>query len=220
MPSLYLRMGETQRAIEDLNAAVTIRPERDVLFNRGIAYGFAGDIGASLRDFNAVIDADPLFVEAHYMKGKALGIAGDFDGAASSLMNAIELDPQNADAYYLLGLAFLNRGGIDMARANLRQAQLLGHPDAVGLLAAVEEKVRGGLAVDDKTKGVLTIINALMDAKSQEEVRRLVEQYREFDWDRFLAASEKLSADAVGMRNDTDWQQRLRWVRDVFGRAR
>ncbi len=106
-----------------------------------------------------------------------------------------------------------------MAQASLRQAQRLGHRDAAEQLASIEEKVRGGVSVPDGTRDVLAIVNALMDSKGVEDVERLISRHPEFDWDKFLAAGEKLNVDAVGIGSDADWRVRLGWVGDVLGRA-
>ena len=66
--------GDFDRAIEDFNKAIDLKPDyAKAYYNRGIAYGDKGDFDRAIEDFNKAIDLNPDYAKAYYSRGIAYG---------------------------------------------------------------------------------------------------------------------------------------------------
>jgi len=89
----YAQSGELQRALDDLNAALTTAPGMlAALYNRGNVQLDLGRPEAAIRDFTAVIEGEPEFALAWLNRGLARERAGARLAASSDFKQALALD--------------------------------------------------------------------------------------------------------------------------------
>jgi tetratricopeptide (TPR) repeat protein len=69
----------------------------------------------TVRDYRNIIELDPDFAEAWWMRGNAYWDAGDYDRALADYNKTITLDPNYAMAYLGRGNVYLRKGDYDGA---------------------------------------------------------------------------------------------------------
>lgn len=121
---LWLRSGEPQRALQDLNAAIERGATTTALFNRGITYLNTGEPQRAVTDFSRVIERSPRHPGAYEMRmWAALLSGGDASGDAALRMSLIKsapgANPRVRAAYAIVGgyLALRMRAQDDQARS-------------------------------------------------------------------------------------------------------
>ena len=88
----------------------------------GLYYLHKGQLNQALQSFQAAVEADPKFVEAHVNAGLInLGFR-KYDTAKDLLSKAVELQPSNYDAVIGLGFAERGLGDFDGAEAMYKKA--------------------------------------------------------------------------------------------------
>jgi len=90
---IYLRMGEYQRGIQDLDEAIRLDPSA-----RGSAYDSLGQHQRGIRDLDETIRLAPQLTVAHVNRGSAYSSLGQLEQAIRDLNEAIRLEPQLAEA--------------------------------------------------------------------------------------------------------------------------
>lgn len=66
----YDDLGQYQRAIEDYNKAIRLKPNNaDAYYNRGLAYKELGQYPRAIRDFDQAIRLKPDYADAYYNRG-------------------------------------------------------------------------------------------------------------------------------------------------------
>jgi tetratricopeptide (TPR) repeat protein len=111
--SFYYRQGEVQRAMADLNRAISAS------FNFAAGYGGLGfihlgqgDFEKAVRHCQEAIAIDPSYTVGYLSLGEAYMRQGRFDDAADNFRKAVECDPEFAQAYTDLGRAFQKQGNL------------------------------------------------------------------------------------------------------------
>jgi len=128
-------LGDTKRAIQDLNKAIEIDPNsNETYFDRGFAKGKLGDYKGAIQDFSKAIEIDPNYVSVYFNRGFAKGELGDYRGAIQDYSKAIELDPNYAIAYHNRGFAKIKLGQKDSGCQDLSKAGEMGDMDAYDLI--------------------------------------------------------------------------------------
>jgi tetratricopeptide (TPR) repeat protein len=99
----FLRRGQPERALADLNAAIAHRPSKEAHFLRALAHLRNEHLrnehrAAALSDLAEAIRLDPRDAQAHYQRGLLLMEKKDYRGARRSLDEAFRLDPRLARA--------------------------------------------------------------------------------------------------------------------------
>ena len=89
-----MKKGDYDRAIDDLNMAIDLKPDCIAYSNRGIAYDKKGDYDRAIEDFTKVIDLKPDYAEAYNSRGGTYGKKGDVDRAIADFNKAIDLKSQ------------------------------------------------------------------------------------------------------------------------------
>jgi tetratricopeptide (TPR) repeat protein len=171
----YLRRGETARARGLLEASLALRPGfLPARYNLGLALAATGEPDAAVREFSAVILADPDDAESRFNRGKLLLRSGrpaaalpDFDAAAARA-------PGRAQVHFSRGLALARLGRHAEAAAAFEAAAAL-EPrsaetqynlgralDEAGRTAEAEERYRRALALDPGLAAAHNMLGVLL----------------------------------------------------------
>lgn len=112
----YQAMGETKKAVPDLNSALELDPQfAEALVARASALQKLGDFGKAIADLSTLISVDPKNAEYHQRKGLLLAEGKQYDEALESFDKALVLNPK--DVQSATGKAQVFR-----AKTNLEQA--------------------------------------------------------------------------------------------------
>jgi len=103
----YYNNGDYDRAIENYNIAVKIKPKSYVLCARGDAYKDKGDYDKAIEDFNQAIRLDSNYAKAYNDRGLAYYAKGDYDKAITNYNQVIKLNPNDTSVYYQVNLVFI-----------------------------------------------------------------------------------------------------------------
>jgi tetratricopeptide (TPR) repeat protein len=104
----YFRKGDYDRAIEDFDQALRLKPKYGGAFlARANAYVEKKDYDLAIRDYDQVLRLDPDSARAFYDRGIANTYKGTYDRAIQDYDHALHLKPGNADSLYGRGLAFM-----------------------------------------------------------------------------------------------------------------
>jgi len=115
--------GELDEAVEQLQAAVTIRPNDAIANNAlGGALLAKGDVNAAMTRFNAALASQPDYFDAHYNLGSALATQGAFRAAAEQFGEAAKINPNDANAQANLGSALAALGQLKEAKSHYESA--------------------------------------------------------------------------------------------------
>ena len=111
----YRDIGESEKAFEDLNAAIKLKPTAGTHNSRGKSFFDKGKVQQALNDYNAAIKLDPKLAEAYANRAAAFGTLGKLDSAIADINKALELDPKNINALVNRGTAYMAQGKKDLA---------------------------------------------------------------------------------------------------------
>ena len=113
------REGDPTLAIEDLNRAVTIRPDRaPTHLNLAAAYierGTESDVNRAIESLDEAISLQQDYASAYINRAGAYIVRmtyGDVDRALNDIETALEIDPENAAAHLNRGNAYIARGSV------------------------------------------------------------------------------------------------------------
>ncbi len=122
------RVGDPGLAIDDLNRATTIRPDRaGTHLNLAVAYierGGSGDLDLAIGSLNEAISIQPDYPSAFVNRAAALiarGGANDIDGALQNIETALEIESDLSAAYLNRGNAYVARGADGDLQIALRE---------------------------------------------------------------------------------------------------
>jgi len=96
----YLRIGEYEKAINDIDQATSISPNYYQYITRGDANRLAGRYKLAIVDFSKSIELEPNNSFAYYRRGWCKEFDRDFDNALNDYNSAIEIEP-DISTYYL-----------------------------------------------------------------------------------------------------------------------
>ena len=124
----YHQKGEQNRAIEDLNKSLELKPDFGWAYGyRGMAYFKKGELDLAIKDFTKVMALEPNRAEladAYYHRGLAYANKGEVGLALKDYSRAIELSPYYAEAHNQRALIYCNTGDFDKAIDDFSQAIL------------------------------------------------------------------------------------------------
>jgi tetratricopeptide (TPR) repeat protein len=90
----YMHLGQHQRAIDDINQAIKIKPDdSDNFYLRGFAYRALGQNQRAVEDSTQAIGLEPDFAAAYANRAFAQKSLGNVGQAQSDARRAKELDP-------------------------------------------------------------------------------------------------------------------------------
>lgn len=91
----YMHLGQHQRAIEDVNQAIKLKPgDADNYYLRGFAYRALGYHQKAVEDCNQAIGLEPTFAAAFSTRAFAHKALGNIGQAKSDAQRALVLDPK------------------------------------------------------------------------------------------------------------------------------
>jgi tetratricopeptide (TPR) repeat protein len=103
------RLGQSQAAIEDFNAALRLSPEEPMIYNnRGNVLLELRHYAEAAKDFTQAIALIPAYGSAYNNRGNARFLLGDLEGALADYTKAITLMPASA-------VPFNGRGKVQLA---------------------------------------------------------------------------------------------------------
>ncbi|RNA23613.1 Tetratricopeptide repeat 6 [Brachionus plicatilis] len=85
-----LQMSDTLAALKDINQAIKIRPNAELLVNRGVIYQFMADNVNAMRDYQSALLMDPMFGLAYFNSANVLLLHKQFSQALKNLDMAID----------------------------------------------------------------------------------------------------------------------------------
>ena len=123
LAEMLQRRGALDEAIEQFQAAVSIRPTDPVANNAlGGALLAKGELDQAVLRFDVALAAQPDYFDAHYNLGNALAAQGNFDGAVEQFGEAVRLNPEDANAQANLGTALAQLGRLTEAKSHYEAA--------------------------------------------------------------------------------------------------
>ena len=139
------RVGDPTLAVDDLNRAVTIKPERAAThLNLAVAYverGFQGDLDYAIESLNEAISLQSDYASAYvnragaYIARRSEGDIGhaleDIETALGEFTRAIQLASDSPLAHFNRGLVHSELGDISSSLSDLLQAQELSPNEVV-----------------------------------------------------------------------------------------
>jgi Tfp pilus assembly protein PilF len=119
---IYLRDGQPEKSISELNKAIDLAEESAYFIARGSAEFALKNYSVAENDYQKALTIDPRNSEALVGLGSVAEINGDPSTAEEKFREAIKLDPLNQDAFYNLGLVLFKNGDFDQAEASFQSA--------------------------------------------------------------------------------------------------
>ena len=115
--NIYLRQGRLEEAGDALRAELAAHPaDHQSRYVLATVLELDNQPQAALREVELVLDAEPDFADARYLRGKILLEGGRVDEAAAQLLAAAELAPEDPNIRNQLGLAYQKLGDREKAR--------------------------------------------------------------------------------------------------------
>lgn len=126
----YAKQGDLNRALEDINRALTITPDEPSLnFTKGeLLFNQAGmTLNALLYDQSEIyldntIKLDSTYVDAHILKAKIYIGRKNAEEAIKNLSNAIRVSPTLSEPYALKGFVYQRLGNKQLAQSSYQTA--------------------------------------------------------------------------------------------------
>jgi tetratricopeptide (TPR) repeat protein len=107
--SMYLDLGEWQRARADYSEAIRLDSTNALYYNdRGLVYQLMRDYDHALADYGKAIEIDPTFVTAYNNRGMLYYGNKEYERAIADHERAIKINPQSSTAYRNLGNALFS----------------------------------------------------------------------------------------------------------------
>ncbi len=150
LATTYAQRGRYDRAVAELNQALTLNPRHYWSWvQRGICYQEMGKNPLAAADFSVCVGLWPEFAWGYFNRACALDRVGNRAEAVRDYSAALERDPRFVLAYVNRGMARLELKQYAPALADFGKAADLGHDDAVlhtGRGVALEGLGRAGEA--------------------------------------------------------------------------
>jgi tetratricopeptide (TPR) repeat protein len=126
---VYVEMGELQRALAEMDKAVTLSSAGTMFYNRGNVKLALRDLDGAESDFTRAIERDATDMQAHLNRGTARLLRGKREGALEDFRRAAEGDPTYPPARMKHGLLLLEMGRSREAVVELEAALACAPPD-------------------------------------------------------------------------------------------
>ncbi len=120
---VYYIIGQYQRAIEDCNEAIRLKPDfAAAYYNRGMAYDNLGQYQRAIADYNEVIRLNSDYANAYHNRGVAYAKLNQYKLAIEDFNEVITLQTNLPMAYQSRGFVYFNQGEIDLGCQDARKA--------------------------------------------------------------------------------------------------
>ncbi len=119
----YYLKGDYEEAIDELNAALKLKPDLvDALILRASSYLFGKEYDLAIADCEEAISLSPNHSNAHLCRGGVYYMKGDYDRALADCTRAIEVNSNDPLAYFCRGDVYKKKGDKQAAVAEYKQA--------------------------------------------------------------------------------------------------
>jgi tetratricopeptide (TPR) repeat protein len=118
----YLANRQPDKALADLNKALTLRQAPEFFVQRGLIHMTKRNWGAAKADLDQAIKLKPEFAPAYLMRGLASYQAGDYDDALTFFDEAVKRVPTYYQALYARGLAKKKTGDESGGETDIKAA--------------------------------------------------------------------------------------------------
>jgi tetratricopeptide (TPR) repeat protein len=123
LATLYVRMGETEKALDHLKRAIECDPGIAAAHsNLGQLQVEMGNLEAGESSLRRALAIDPAYAVAHYNLGMALEKKGETEAALRHYRTAVDISPALSEARVNLAKMLLNAGDAAAARAHYQAA--------------------------------------------------------------------------------------------------
>jgi tetratricopeptide (TPR) repeat protein len=93
-----IQAGRAQEAVDMLSRVITLEPQAQLYYYRGIAYSKSGEETLAIGDFTQAISLDPVRPAFYQKRAQSLFNCGKYKDAASDLSKVLEAEPNNTKA--------------------------------------------------------------------------------------------------------------------------
>jgi lipoprotein NlpI len=132
---VYYTKLDFDRAIEDYNEAIRLKPDSAQAYNnRGVVYRAKGTFDKAIADFDAAIHLNPNDAAVLGNRGNTYAARGRFESAVTDFSSAIELKPDIAWLYVNRARVELSLGRAKVAIADATMALRLNPKDAYAVI--------------------------------------------------------------------------------------
>lgn len=119
----FYTKGERDRAIEDFNEAIRLKPDlAEAFYDRAIAFDDKGESDRAIQDYGQAIRLRPDFSEAFKNRGTSFIYKGQYDRAIEDFDHAIRLKPDDFKAFRDRGVLFTIKEMYDRAAQDFDEA--------------------------------------------------------------------------------------------------
>lgn len=99
--TVYADLDEHRKAIDDLNHAIKLKPNKaDYFACRGVSYFGVSDFKRAISDFSQAIKYAPNDADNYFKRAEALAVDGQKEKALKDYDEAVKLNPHKAALYY------------------------------------------------------------------------------------------------------------------------
>jgi tetratricopeptide (TPR) repeat protein len=125
-----IQAGRAQEAVDMLSRLITLEPQAQLYYFRGIAYSKSGDEALAIGDFTQAISLDPSQTAFYLKRAQSRLHIGKVQDAVSDLSKVLEADPQNVKALTERSQALLRLDRLQEAFRDVSRAVELNPGDA------------------------------------------------------------------------------------------
>jgi tetratricopeptide (TPR) repeat protein len=116
--------GDLSSALTNHDRAIELDPERfDLYWERGITHKRMGNYAAAIADFEACLERNNVFANAHLGLAEAYREKGDFTNALQQHNEAIAMKPDSDWFYRERGNTYRQMNNTDLAEADFAKAR-------------------------------------------------------------------------------------------------
>jgi len=174
-----------------------------VLNNRGIALQNLGKNDLALKDYQQVIDIDPMHPQSYGNRGNVYDSTGNFEKAIADYSKGIELKSDYTDAFYNRGWVYIKTGEYNKAIADFKRLIQISPADIDAMFSLGESYLLDG--------SLPAYENILADIKS----KQLNENYRTvlhfFELLGKIAGGENVDRPAEALGESIKMNGKLKW---------
>jgi protein O-GlcNAc transferase len=150
--------GETQEALDAVEALIKDYPNEPVLFNiSGACYAGLGQLDNAIINYEKALSINPNYSEAHYNLAGTLQELGQLDGAVESYKKSLSLNPNHAEAHNNLGNTFQKLEQLDSAITSYQKSIAI-KPDYVEAHYSLGTTFQELGQLDDAVKSYETVL--------------------------------------------------------------
>ncbi len=131
---VYRILNKPNLALEDCDAAMSLKEDVDAYVARAGVYLQRNDIASARSDVNTALELDAESVNAYYMRSQIETVQGTVNAAIESLDKCIELQPENLTCYWDRGYLYYAMGEVEQASEDMQHIIDAGDPNVHGEL--------------------------------------------------------------------------------------